>query len=561
MKTRYFISAALLALTTVGCSDLDVDIKSQYTEYPDSEIALSARINNAYYAFRGALGRRYDELISCNSDEYTAVSFDGDYLNGRDISNISLHMVNADASNSQLAVYNDIQAGIVNCNQLLMDLGEGEDQASLTAPLRAVRAFYTFLLMDNWGDTPIIDYKVVDNNSAIERSPRAEVAKWIETELLAVRDNCPSEVSESTYGTPTCWMVDALLAKLYINWNVYTQDVTSSSWSSTTPNEKLNDCIAACDRVIKSQLFNLNDGYKEKFMYTNGAQIKDFIYAMPYDAVTAQGMTYARFRTWRRGQNDNGFYSIEMTNSVGGNMTLTPEFVELFCLPGDDRNTVIVGNTGENIDEESFDVYQYDNATGMPTNVRNTYKGDLVTFSKSISLATGSYTDNSGNVIIRTPDADLNCGATLTGWTQGYRSIKFFPDINDYNVYSRNQDNDVPIFRYADIILMKCEAIVRGGTATLGDTPQSLFNQIRTYVHAPELNHDPDLQEILDERGREFLDEHWRRNDLIRFGDFERDWGFKYDYNPDAANPQYRLLPLARDVLNANANWTQNEGY
>lgn len=561
MKTRYFISAALLALTTVGCSDLDVDIKSQYTEYPDSEIALSARINNAYYAFRGALGRRYDELISCNSDEYTAVSFDGDYLNGRDMSNISLHMVNADASNSQLAVYNDIQAGIVNCNQLLMDLGEGENQASLTAPLRAVRAFYTFLLMDNWGDTPIIDYKVVDNNSAIERSPRAEVAKWIETELLAVRDNCPSEVSESTYGTPTCWMVDALLAKLYINWNVYTQDVTSSSWSSTTPNEKLNDCIAACDRVIKSQLFNLNDGYKEKFMYTNGAQIKDFIYAMPYDAVTAQGMTYARFRTWRRGQNDNGFYSIEMTNSVGGNMTLTPEFVELFCLPGDDRNTVIVGNTGENIDEESFDVYQYDNATGMPTNVRNTYKGDLVTFSKSISLATGSYTDNSGNVIIRTPDADLNCGATLTGWTQGYRSIKFFPDINDYNVYSRNQDNDVPIFRYADIILMKCEAIVRGGTATLGDTPQSLFNQIRTYVHAPELNHDPDLQEILDERGREFLDEHWRRNDLIRFGDFERDWGFKYDYNPDAANPQYRLLPLARDVLNANANWTQNEGY
>ena len=90
MKTRYFISAALLALTTVGCSDLDVDIKSQYTEYPDSEIALSARINNAYYAFRGALGRRYDELISCNSDEYTAVSFDGDYLNGRDMSNISL---------------------------------------------------------------------------------------------------------------------------------------------------------------------------------------------------------------------------------------------------------------------------------------------------------------------------------------------------------------------------------------------------------------------------------------------------------------------------------------
>lgn len=560
MKTRYFISAALLALTSVGCTDLDVDIKSQYTEYPDSEIALSARMSNAYYAFRNALGRRYDELISCNSDEYTAVSFDTDYLNGRDMSNISLHMVNADASNSQLAVYNDIQAGIVNCNQLLMDLGDGEDQISLTAPLRAVRAFYTFLLMDNWGDTPIIDYKILDSNSAIERSPRAEVAKWIETELLAVRDNCPSEVSESTYGTPTCWMVDALLAKLYINWNVYTQDVTSASWSPTANNEKINDCIAACDRVIESGLFDLTDDYKTKFMYTNGSHIKDFIYAMPFDAVTAQGMTYARFRTWRRGQNNNGFYNIEMTNSVGGNMVLTPEFVELFCLPGDRRNDVIAGNTGANITKETFDVYQYDNATGMPTSVRNTYDGNNVTFTKSIKLATGTYVKD-GVTYTRTPDADLNCGATLEGWTQGYRSIKFFPDINDYNVYSRNQDNDVPIFRYADIILMKCEAIVRGGSATLGDTPQSLFNQIRTYVHAPELNHDPDLQEILDERGREFLDEHWRRNDLIRFGDFERDWGFKNDFNKDAANPQYRLLPLARDVLNANTNWKQNPGY
>ena len=560
MKTRYFISAALLALTSVGCTDLDVDIKSQYTEYPDSEIALSARMSNAYYAFRNALGRRYDELISCNSDEYTAVSFDTDYLNGRDMSNISLHMVNADASNSQLAVYNDIQAGIVNCNQLLMDLGDGEDQISLTAPLRAVRAFYTFLLMDNWGDTPIIDYKILDSNSAIERSPRAEVAKWIETELLAVRDNCPSEVSESTYGTPTCWMVDALLAKLYINWNVYTQDVTSASWSPTANNEKINDCIAACDRVIESGLFDLTDDYKTKFMYTNGSHIKDFIYAMPFDAVTAQGMTYARFRTWRRGQNSNGFYNIEMTNSVGGNMVLTPEFVKLFCLPGDRRNDVIAGNTGANITKETFDVYQYDNATGMPTNVRNTYDGNNVTFTKSIKLATGTYVKD-GVTYTRTPDADLNCGATLEGWTQGYRSIKFFPDINDYNVYSRNQDNDVPIFRYADIILMKCEAIVRGGTATLGDTPQSLFNQIRTYVHAPELDHDPDLPEILDERGREFLDEHWRRNDLIRFGDFERDWGFKNDFNKDAANPQYRLLPLARDVLNANTNWKQNPGY
>ncbi|WP_373135725.1 RagB/SusD family nutrient uptake outer membrane protein [Phocaeicola plebeius] len=555
MKTKNILTSTLMVLSTIGCTDLDVNIESQYTEMPNSDIAIEAQMSNAFYGFRNAIGRRFDEGVSCNSDEYTAVSFDGDYLNSRDMANFSLHMIDPTNSKNQLNVLDELQSAITNCNRVIFDLSAGGVSEEDLAPVRAVRAFYHFLIMDHWGDTPIIDHLLTDDEK-IDRSPRADVAKWIESELLAVRDNCYENVDASTYGKPTRWMVDALLAKLYINWNVYTKDVTSTSWNPNAANEKLNDCIAACDRIIISGNFDLKDDYKMKFMYTNGSQIKDFIYAMPYDAETVQGMTFARFRTWRRGQNSNGFYSIEMSNSVGGNMALTPEFVELFCLPGDRRNDVIAGNTGANIDQPSFDVYQYDNATGEPTNVRNTYGGENVTFTKAITLKE----DLTANPPI-VPNADLNCGADLKGWTQGYRSIKFFPDINDYNNFSRNQDNDVPIFRYADIILMKCEAIVRGGTATNGDTPMSLFNQIRAYVNAPLLDHNPSLQEILDERGREFLDEHWRRNDLIRFGDFERDWGFKNDFNPNATNPQYRLWPLSIDALNNNTNWKQNPGY
>lgn len=541
MKTRYIISSALMALATVGCTDLDVDIKSVYTEYPtDSEIAIEARISNAYFAFRDAIGRRYDEGISCNSDEYTAVSFGGDYLNDRDMANFSLHSVDQDACKNQLNVYSEIQGGITKCNQILMDLGD--ENVSVSAPVRAARAFYTFLLMDNWGDTPIIDYRLLGADGIVDRSPRADVARWIETELLEVRDDCPTEVSSETYGTPTRWMVDALLAKLYINWNVYTQDVTSASWSSTATNEKLNDCVAACDDVIKSGLFDLSDDYKKKFMYDNGPHIKDFIYAMPFDAITQTGMTYARFRTWRQGQKDNGFYSVPLASSVGGNMALTPEYAELFCLPGDRCNDVIAGDANA----ETFDVYQYDATTGEKTNVRNTYQGTPVVFTKKITLAT--------------QDGDLNTGKNLTGWVQGYKSIKFFPNVEEVNAHSRNQSNDIPIFRYADILLMKCEAIVRGASATNGDTPQSLFNQIRSYVNAPTISSTPSLQDILDERGREFLDEHWRRNDLIRFGDFEREWGFKY-LNPNANALTNRLLPLSRDILNVNTNWKQNNGY
>lgn len=542
MKTRYIFSGTLLALATIGCTDLDVDVKSIYTKYPtDSDIAIEARISDAYFAFRGALGRRYDEGISCNSDEYTAISFGGDYLNSRDMANFSLHSVDPDASRNQLdGPYGDLQQGITRCNQILMDLDE--EDVAVSAPVRAARAFYTFVLMDNWGDTPIIDYRLLGADGVVDRSPRADVARWIEAELLEVRDNCPTEVSTATYGRPTRWMVDALLAKLYINWVVYTQDVTAPSWSSTASNEKLNDCVAACDDIIQSGLFDLSDDYKKKFMYDNGPHIKDFIYAMPFDAVTQTGMTYSRFRTWRQGQKDNGFYSTPLAGSVGGNMALTPEFAALFCLPGDRRNDVIAGDANA----DTFDVYQYDAITGEKTGIRNLYKSEPVTFTKKITLAK--------------QDGDLDTGKDLNGWTQGYKSIKFFPNVEEVNAHGRNQSNDIPIFRYADILLMKCEAIVRGADATLGDTPQSLFNQIRSYVHAPAITSAPSLQDILDERGREFLDEHWRRNDLIRFGDFERSWGFKH-LNPDAGALTNRLLPLGRGILDLNTNWKQNAGY
>ena len=328
-------------------------------------------------------------------------------------------------------------------------------------------------------------------------------------------------------------MVDALLAKLYINWPVYVNDVTSSSWTYGT-NEKLADCIAACDDVIQHGPFDLSDDYVKKFQYNNGYKIKDFIYVMPFDCVNQQGLTYGRFRTWRQANKPGRMYDPAMSNSCGGNMALTPEFVELFNLPGDRRNDVILGG----------DIYILNGTTGEATSVRATYNDEPLTFTKTITLVT--------------QDGDLDCGKDLNGWCQGYRSVKFAPYIPEYNSYSRNQSNDVPIFRYADIILMKAEAILRGGAATNGDTAVSLFNQIRSYVGAPTVE-SINLQDVEDERGREFLDEHWRRNDLIRFGHFERKWGFKEEFG--SSDPRMRLWPLGQSTLNSNANWTQNAGY
>ena len=91
---------------------------------------------------------------------------------------------------------------------------------------------------------------------------------------------------------------------------------------------------------------------------------------------------------------------------------------------------------------------------------------------------------------------------------------------------------------------------------------QSLFNKIREYVHAPQIDHSPSLQELLDERGRELFDENWRRNDMIRFGTFENEYGFHRVGFPTARfEKTCRVFPIPQSTLDVNTNWKQNAGY
>ena len=355
--------------------------------------------------------------------------------------------------------------------------------------------------MDSFGDVPILN-RIPEEEEAVIRNKRKDVAEFIENELLESIPYLSVKNDASTYGKPNSWMAKALLVKLYINWAVYTnEDVTKYTPSSA--NNKLNDCVRYCDEIIKSEEFNLSDSYRKKFFPDNGVHIKDFIYAMPYDCNTAQGMLYGRYRTFRRIDKGNGaYYGATMGNSCAGNFAMNPEFTDLFSLEGDARNGAIIGG----------EVFKFDASTYEVTNEPFVFNDEQLYFTKDITL--------------KVENDQLNTGADATGWRQGYRSIKFYPNPTEYRTYSRNQSNDVPIFRYADIILTKAEAILRGATATRGETPQSLLNKIREYVNAPSFNQTPSLQDVLDERARELFDENWRRNDMIRFGTFESEYGF-----------------------------------
>lgn len=528
------LAAAVLGITA-SCTDLDVDVKSKYTEYPNDPVAIEGKMSDVYYSFRQALGNNYNRVQTFSSDEATGVSFGTDYFDKGENIHPSIH--NFMSGDDPANYWTDLASGITKCNKIIEEFKE---TPKVAAPARLMRAFYHFILMDSYGDVPVLDHLPADNESVV-RSPRKEVAEFIEKEVKECLPDLSDKNDASTYGKPNKWMAEALLVKLYINWGVYTCGDVTKYDVATTKNSKLDECVKYCDDIIGSGLFNLNDPYRKKFMFDNGPQIKDFIYAMPYDKVSAQGLLYGRYRAFRRIDDGDtqGYYGGKMGKSCAGICAMNPEFADLFCLEGDDRNNAVLKGK----------VFIHDAITGEETDQPYIYKGTQLELTKTITLQEGGL-------------ATLNCGATPDGWRQGYRSIKFYPNPNEYSAYNRYQSNDVPIFRFADIILTKAEAIKRGATATNGDTPQSLFNQIRSYVHAPLLDHNPSLQEILDERGREFFDENWRRNDMIRFGTFESEYGFHKHSNPDARfDKTCRILPVPDDILKENTNWEQNPGY
>lgn len=528
------LAAAVLGITA-SCTDLDVDVKSKYTEYPNDPVAIEGKMSDVYYSFRQALGNNYNRMQTFSSDEASGVSFGTDYFDKGENIHPSIH--NFMSGDDPANYWTDLASGITKCNKIIEEFKE---TPKVAAPARLMRAFYHFILMDSYGDVPVLDYLPADNE-AVVRSPRKEVAEFIEKEVKECLPDLSDKNDASTYGKPNKWMAEALLVKLYINWGVYTCGDVTKYDVATTKNNKLDECVKYCDDIIGSGLFNLNDPYRKKFMFDNGPQIKDFIYAMPYDKVSAQGLLYGRYRAFRRIDDGDtqGYYGGKMGKSCAGICAMNPEFADLFCLEGDDRNDAVLKGK----------VFIHDAITGEETDKPYIYKGTQLELTKTITLQEGGL-------------ATLNCGATPDGWRQGYRSIKFYPNPNEYSAYNRYQSNDVPIFRFADIILTKAEAIKRGATATNGDTPQSLFNQIRSYVHAPLLDHNPSLQEILDERGREFFDENWRRNDMIRFGTFESEYGFHKHSNPDARfDKTCRILPVPDDILKENTNWEQNPGY
>jgi hypothetical protein len=157
--------------------------------------------------------------------------------------------------------------------------------------------------------------------------------------------------------------------------------------------------------------------------------------------------------------------------------------------------------------------------------------------------------DRKGNALAFTPEVSIIERDPNHLEVAGIRVIKY--PIDYANTGSKKPDNDWVYFRYADVLLMKAEAQLRTSQAAQALITVNLIRSTRGASAFTVLN----LDNLLDERGRELYWESFRRQDLIRFGKFLAAWQEK-----PVSEPKYLLFPVPDNQL-GNLNLVQNPGY
>lgn len=145
---------------------------------------------------------------------------------------------------------------------------------------RFLRAFQYWVLMDIFGNPPFITEESSVGKESPKQITRAELFKYVESELLAVEGSL-KETNE--YGRVSQGAAWALLARLYLNAAVYTGTA------------KFTEAAQYAEKVINSGRYSLSSSYANIFKADNNTNNQEIILSINYDGVKTQnfgGTTY-----------------------------------------------------------------------------------------------------------------------------------------------------------------------------------------------------------------------------------------------------------------------------
>ncbi len=375
---------------------------------------------------------------------------------------------------SMRGLYARLYHGIILANNYLANQHDGD--MGKQAEARFLRALQYYYLMDHFGNVPLLT-DTIDRQplpvweatpSDIELLTREEMFSYIENELQESLNSLPAT---NSYGRATATAARLLLARLYLNSEVYTG---TARWQ---------EARSYAESVINGGTFQLAPIYRNLFMGdndSNGAQ-QEIILPAIYDGNTRTdygGTTFLVASSFTNGEGDNG------TTQVWAGNVSKPDFVNKFFTQTADIPYASPEQTASAAGDDRALFYGINHSYEL----RN---GD--------SFSDGFPYQKFTNV----------------------RSNGTSP------VSSKFADTDFPLMRLGEAYLIAAEADARlNGSATSMQGTQYI-NMLRNRANATTSTAGYSLSDICDEWSREMGYEAVRRTTLIRFGRF----GGQTDYS------------------------------
>lgn len=392
------------------------------------------------------------------------------------------------------------------------------------AEVRALRAMYYYYLTDLFGNIPLVLSSKVASKDII-LSEREDIFNFIFKELQEATPLLPAQFSNRSgnyYGRLTRPVAYFLLAKLALNAEIY----MDNNWVDDTHPDG------------KTIFFDV-DGNT-----FNAWQTVEFY----CDQITALGYRLesdyaANFAVYNEGSVENIF-------TIPMNKTLYTNQMQYLFRSRHYNHAKALGLSGENGSSATIEALQ---TFGYETNEQDP-RFDYCYYAGTVYDLKGNVVKlDDGTALVYEPwKVKLDLSDEPYEKTAGARMKKY--EIDDKAMKDgKLMENDIVLFRYADVLLMKSEAKVRDGRN--GDEE---LNQVRTRVGAPERT--ATLDNLLAERQLELAWEGWRRQDLIRFGQFTR----SYNSRPQLPNEEsgYTIVfPIPEKIRQMNLGWEQHPGY
>ncbi|MFC0773861.1 RagB/SusD family nutrient uptake outer membrane protein [Terrimonas alba] len=520
MKRIRIFLILILAVSLFSCTKLDESFRGELEQADNSSITASGLLINAYNSIGGSFQGNGNIWSTTNitTDEAIAPTRGPDWYDNGLWQALHAHTWNPDHE-FVAGAFTEMLVAQFNASNVL----QYNPTAQQAAEARFLRALSMYWVLDGYDQVPyredLTDYKILPITLK-----GLEAADFIISELNDIIADLPDTGPAYTANKNAA---RALLMKIYLNKGVY-----ANRAAPTFDPADMNKVISLADEIINSNKYTLNDNFFDIFAPDNDVKSKESIYSF-YNSSSDN-----------RGANVRGFAFMvshyNMNPSGWNGFATLSDFYDKFD-PTDKRlggyypYPAGLPNPGKRTNVGFLIGRQYNLTTDAPLNARNPSTAPL-SFTREVK--------------INEPDPN----------TLEFTGIRVMKYPYDYAAPGDQKNNDYVMFRLADVLLMKAEAILRGGTGTAagpyGSTALEIVNSIRTKRGASALA-SADLNALLDERGREMYWECWRRNDLIRFGKFLQAWQEKAADN----GTTNLLFPIPSNQLAVNPNLTQNPGY